>query len=101
MNYGGSIMFQYNPPHPGSFIKRTYLGSFGLRSIKVANNLKVSPGTFSRLINEKSAISPLMALKLSKVLGRSAESWLTMQHNYDLWKAKANINLQHYRPIKF
>jgi antitoxin HigA-1 len=84
-------MLQFNPPHPGEFIKRTYLGPYGLRSVDVANNLKVSSSTFSRLINEKSAVSSILALKLSKVLGRSPESWLAMQRNYDLWKAK-----QHY-----
>lgn len=81
-------MLQFNPPHPGAFIKRTYLEPYGLRSVDVANNLKVSSSTFSRLINEKSVVSPIVALKLSKVLGRSPESWLAMQRNYDLWKAK-------------
>ncbi|PUA28805.1 MAG: addiction module antidote protein, HigA family [Cellvibrio sp. 79] len=84
-------MLQFNPPHPGAFIKRTYLEPYGVRSVDVANNLKVSSSTFSRLINEKSAVSSILALKLSKVLGRSPESWLAMQRNYDLWKAK-----QHY-----
>ncbi len=94
-------MLQCNPPHPGAFIKRTYLKSGGLRSVDVATNLKVNPSTFSRLINEKSAVSPTMALKLSKVLGRSPESWMTMQRNYDLWKAKAKFNLHNYTSIEF
>ena len=84
-------MLQFNPPHPGAFIKRTYLDSYCMRSVDVARNLKVSPSTLSRLSNGKLAVSPIMALKLSKVLGRSTESWLAMQRNYDLWKAK-----QHY-----
>lgn len=94
-------MLQCNPPHPGAFIKRVYLNPFDLRSIDVANSLKLSPSTFHRLINEKSAVSPLMALKLSKVLGRSPESWMAMQRNYDLWKANPKINLQRYTTIKF
>lgn len=67
-------MLQFNPPHPGAFIKRTYLEPYGLRSVDVGNNLKVSSSTFSRLINETSVVSPIVALKLSKVLGRSPES---------------------------
>lgn len=81
-------MLQLNPPHPGAFIKRVYLDPYRLRSADVASNLKVSSSTFGRLINGKLAVSPIMALKLSKVLGRSPESWLAMQRNNDLWKAK-------------
>lgn len=42
-----------------------------------------------------------MALKLSVVLGRSPESWLLMQDNYDLWKARQEINLNSYEMIEF
>ncbi|NOQ15596.1 MAG: HigA protein (antitoxin to HigB) [Methyloprofundus sp.] len=34
-----------------------------------------------------------MALRLSKTLGRSLESWLAMQSNYNLWQAKQHLNL--------
>jgi addiction module HigA family antidote len=92
---------QYNPPHPGGFIKRVYLEPNGLGSNEVAAKLKVSASTFNRLINEKSDVSPEMALKLSKVLGRSPESWLLMQDNFNLWKAKNDIDLSSYETIKF
>lgn len=92
---------QHNPPHPGGFIKRTYLEPFSLGSNAVADMLKVSHSTFNRLINEKADISPEMALKLSKVIGRSAESWLAMQDNFNLWRAKQEIDLARYEPIKF
>lgn len=42
-----------------------------------------------------------MALKLSKVLGRSPESWMLMQDNYDLWQAKQVVDLDDYEPLKF
>jgi plasmid maintenance system antidote protein VapI len=35
-----------------------------------------------------------MALRLSKSIGRSPESWLAMQDNHDLWRAKQSVNLQ-------
>ncbi|UCC51472.1 MAG: HigA family addiction module antidote protein [Anaerolineaceae bacterium] len=53
--------------------------------------LKVSPSTFTRLVNGQSNVGPEMALRLSRTLGRSAESWLAMQNNYDLWHAKIMI----------
>jgi len=53
------------------------------------------------LITGKTDVSPAMALKLSKVLGRSPESWLLMQDNYDLWQAKQKVDLQNYETIAF
>ena len=92
---------QFNPPHPGAFIKRVYIEPFDLRSNEVARNLQVSPSTFNRLLNEKSDISPEMALKLSKVLGRSAESWMLMQDNFDLHRAKQKVDLDSYTAMEF
>jgi len=95
------IIQQSSPPHPGGFIKRVYLEPNQLGSNEVAAKLKVSPSTFNRLINEKSDVSPEMALKLSKVLGRSPESWLMMQDNYNLMKVKKDIDLSGYESIQF
>ena len=87
--------------HPGAFIKRVYLTPFNISSNELARKLQVSPGLISRLINGKTDVSPAMALKLSKVLGRSPESWLLMQDNYDLWQAKQEVDLQNYETIAF
>ena len=86
-------MSMFNPPHPGEFIKEVFLEPYGISYRSVAAKLKVSPSTFNRLIKEQSNITPEMALRLSKTLGRSAESWLIMQDNFDLWQAKRTINL--------
>ncbi len=87
-------MRMHNPPHPGEFIREVYLEPFGISTRHVAEKLKVSPSTFNRLINGESNVSPEMALRLSKTLGRSAESWLAMQDNYDLWRARNRVNLK-------
>lgn len=92
---------QHNPIHPGAFIKRVYLEPFGIGSNELAGKLQVSAGLVSRLLNGKTNVSPAMALKLSKVLGRSAESWLLMQDNYDLWQARKEIDLSTYDSISF
>ena len=91
---------QHNPMHPGAFIKRVYLEPNEIGSNELARQLKVSTGLMSRLVNEKTGLSSEMALKLSKVLGRSPESWLLMQDNYDLWQAKQVIDLDDYQPLK-
>ena len=91
---------QHKPMHPGAFIKRVYLEPNEIGSNELARQLKVSTGLMSRLVNEKTGLSSEMALKLSKVLGRSPESWLLMQDNYDLWQAKQVIDLDDYQPLK-
>lgn len=92
-------MSMYNPPHPGEFIKEVYLKPFNISYRSVAVKLKVSPSTFQRLIKGKSNISPEMALRLHKTFGRSPESWLAMQDNYNLWHARQLINLDEIEPL--
>lgn len=86
-------MNMYNPPHPGEFIREVYLEPLEVSYRAVALKLHVAPSTFNRLISGQSNISSEMALRLSKTLGRSPESWLAMQSNYNLWQARQHINL--------
>ncbi len=92
---------QHKPLHPGEFIKRVYLEPNNIGSNELSRKLHVSTGLISRLLNCKTDVSPEMALKLSKVLGRSAESWLSMQDNYNLWKARKELDLKQFDRITF
>lgn len=83
----------HHPPHPGEFITAVYFEPNDLSVRELATALGVSPSTLSRLLNGVTAISPIMALRLSKGLGRSPESWLAMQSNYDLWHARRKVKL--------
>ena len=94
-------MAMHNPPHPGEFIRSVYLEPFELSARALAVKLAVSPSTLNRVITGKSGISPEMALRLSKALGRSAESWLAMQNLYDLWQAKQYTKLDEVQQIEF
>ena len=93
-------MSMHNPPHPGEFIREVYLEPLGISYRTVASKLKVAPSTFVRLIKGQSNISSEMALRLSKTLGRSPESWLIMQNNYNLWHAKKRLNLDEVEKLK-
>lgn len=86
-------MTMHNPPHPCEFIRATYMEPFGLSCRYLANQLDVAASTLNRILKQQSGISPEMALRLSKTLGRSPESWLAMQHTYDLWQAKKVVQL--------
>ena len=92
-------MAMHNPPHTGEFITATYMEPFGLSCRFLAEKLDVSPSTLNRILKQQSGISPEMALRLSKALGRSPESWLSMQDAFDLWIAKKNIRLGNVQKV--
>jgi addiction module HigA family antidote len=93
-------MAMHNPPHPGEFIASVYLEPNDISGRELAAKLRVSPSTLNRILTGVSSISPEMALRLSKCLGRSAESWLAMQHSYDLWQAKRHVDLRGIETLK-
>jgi len=87
-------MNMHNPPHPGEFIESIYLEPHGISCRTLASHLGVAASTLSRIVKGKSAVTPEMALRLSKALGRTPESWLSMQDNYELWQAKQSLDLE-------
>ena len=91
----------HNPPHPGEFIREVYLEPFGITGRQLSKNLAVSPSTLNRLLNGQSGISAGMALRLSKALGRTPESWLAMQGNFNLWQARKSVNLDEVQKVEF
>ena len=93
-------MAMHNPPHPGEFIQATYMEPFDLSCRYLASQLNVAASTLNRVLKTQSGVSPEMALRLSKSLGRSPESWLSMQDAYDLWQAKKRIKLSSVQKIQ-
>lgn len=93
-------MAMHNPPHPGEFITDVYLEPNDLSGRELAAKLGVAASTLNRVLTGASGISPEMALRLSKALGCSPESWLAMQYNYDLWQAKQRVNLRNVGKVK-
>ena len=94
-------MTMHNPAHPGEFIKATYMEPYNLSCRFLAQKLDVAPSTLNRILKCQSGVSPEMALRLAKALGRSPESWLAMQHNYDLWHAERRLHLENVQAIEF
>lgn len=93
-------MNMHNPPHPGEFIAAVYLEPNGLSARQLALKLGVAASTLCRVLNGSSDLSPALALRLSKALGRSPESWLAMQTQHDLWHAKQHVDLRKVRRIQ-
>lgn len=93
-------MAMHNPPHPGEFITDIYLEPNGISGRELALKLDVAASTLSRILKGAGRISPEMALRLSKAIGRSPESWLAMQDAHDLWVARQHVNLQRVGKLK-
>ena len=83
-------MAMVDPPHPGGIVRRECLEPLGLSVSKAAVGLGVSRQALSELVNEKTAVSVEMAIRLSKAFGSSPETWLGMQTAYDLWEVREN-----------
>ena len=94
-------MAMHTPPHPGEFIQDIYLDPHGISGRELAEKLDVAPSTLSRILKGSSRVTPEMALRLSKALGRTSESWLSLQDAHDLWIARQNVDMNRVVPLQF
>jgi addiction module HigA family antidote len=90
-------MEMYNPCHPGEILREEYLKPLGLSVTEAALKLGITRKTLSAIINERSGISPAMALKLAKAFNTTPELWIDMQSQYDLWQAKQVTNVDNVK----
>jgi antitoxin HigA-1 len=93
-------MRMYNPPHPGEIIKEFCIDDTGISVPDAAKALGVTRETLSALLNGNSDINSEMALRLSKVFGRTPEGWLQLQAQFDLWKTRQFIDVENLKRIK-
>jgi addiction module HigA family antidote len=80
-----------NPAHPGEIIRDLYLHPLGLTVTEAAAGLGVTRKTLSLLVNGHAGISPEMAIRLAQGFGRSPESWLQLQVQYDLAETRRRL----------
>jgi len=93
-------MRMHNPPHPGEIIREFCIEPLDLTVTETAEALGVARKTLSTLLNGRAGISPEMALRLSKVFGRTPEGWLRLQLQFDLWKAEQSLDISKLKRIK-
>ena len=88
------------PTHPGKIIKEDYLKYLFITISELASILGISRKTLSKIINERGAITPDMALRLSRAFDTTPNFWLNLQKNYDLWQAEhASNEWQRVKPL--
>jgi len=79
------------PTHPGAVFREDVLQSLGLSVTVAAKSLGITRKALSEFVNEKSSLSPEMAIRIGKATNTSAESWLSMQLKLDIWKAQSRV----------
>jgi len=89
------------PTHPGEMLREDFLPDYRLTVSRFAKALGVSRQTVNELLRERRAVSPEMALRLSRLFGNSPEFWLNAQRAVDLWEAARNIKskIQRISPL--
>ena len=88
MTIPNDIQREIPPTHPGEMLREDFLPDYQLTVTSIATALNVSRQTMNELLRERRAVTPLMALKLSRLFGNSPEFWMNAQYARDLWESK-------------
>ena len=92
-----------SPTHPGEMLREEFLVPLGITQSAFAARLGVSFPRLNEVINGKRAVTPDTALRLARVLGMSADFWLGLQQDWDLWHAlrsKDAAAIAHLQPLR-
>ena len=90
-----------NPAHPGRIVRHDCLEPLGLSVTEASRVLGVTRQALNNVVNERSGVSPEMAIRLSKAFGGTPDAWVRMQAAYDLAQAlghEAEIQVKRYEP---
>jgi addiction module HigA family antidote len=85
------------PVHPGEVLREEFINEHGLTVTEVAKGLGMARANLSAVVNERAGISPELAVKLSEAFGNTAQFWLNLQKNYELWHAEKKVNRSRIR----
>jgi addiction module HigA family antidote len=91
-----------NPPHPGGFVRTEIMEPLGLSVTAAAGALGVTRAALSTFLNERSSLSPEMALRIEKAFGASMDTLMRMQSSYDIVQARrkeGEISVIRYQPV--
>ena len=81
------------PSHPGEILREIVLPAVARPTEEVAKALGVSKKHLLDLVNERTPLTPEVAVRLEAVFGRSAPAWLRLQEAYDLWHARRSVDV--------
>ena len=88
MFIANDIKREIPPTHPGEMLREDFMPDYRLTTTSLAAALRVSRQTVNELLRERRSVTPMMALRLSRLFGNSPEFWLNVQHARDLWDSE-------------
>ncbi len=88
------------PTHPGEMLLEEFVKPLDLTQTELARHLNVSYPRLNEIINGRRSVTPDTALRLSRVLGMSADFWLGLQQDWDLWHAMNSPEAKHINRLK-
>ena len=84
-------MTRLNPVHPGEILKHDFIEPFGLSSNRLAKNIGVTPARINEIVRARRGITAETALRLAQYFNTDAQSWMNLQHHYELEVAEQTI----------
>jgi addiction module HigA family antidote len=87
-------------PHPAASIREISLPSLRMSKTDLAKALGISRQTLYDLLAERQSVTAEMAMRLEVVIGGSAEFWLRLQAEYDLWKARKEVDVSKLKRLR-
>jgi len=84
--------------HPGDILKTEFMEPLGLSSYRLAKDLHVSAPRVNDIVLGKRGITADTAMRLSAYFGTSAQLWLGLQMDHDIWLAAKNKSLAKVKP---
>jgi len=89
------------PTHPGEVLREDFMPDYGLTAASLADALGVSRQTINEILRERRSITPIMALRLSRLFGNSPEFWLKAQNARDIWESEQHFknDLKQIHPL--
>ena len=102
MSIPNTRKMERRPIHPGEILREEFMPDYNLTVTVLARSLGVSRQTVNELLRERRALSPEMALRLSRLFENSPEFWLNLQRSVDLWDAEAAIksDMRRIKPLR-
>lgn len=90
------------PSHPGEILREMFIKERMLSITEVAKGLGIARANLSAIVNERAGISPELAVKLSEAFGNTAQFWVNLQKNYELWHAERKVDrksIRHFEAV--
>jgi addiction module HigA family antidote len=89
------------PTHPGEVLREDFMPDYDLTTASLADALGVSRQTINEILRERRSITPIMALRLSRLFGNSPQFWLNAQNAHDIWQSEQDFEneLERIHPL--